>query len=135
MAVANLFESKYGFVDHQVNAGRPIPRVDLPVLTVQELSMALQELPGWQPVESMVPRDYPRPRQELRKVYRFRSFKTAIRFMSDAVETINRFQHHPRWENEWRTVTVYLTTWDIDNRISSLDIQLAKELDSLYRAR
>ena len=36
--------------------------------------------------------------------------------------------HHTRWENIWRTVRVYLTTWDIDHQISDRDIQLAKYL-------
>jgi len=37
--------------------------------------------------------------------------------------------HHPRWENQWRTVTVYLSTWDLNYRISELDVQLAARLD------
>ena len=40
--------------------------------------------------------------------------------------------HHPRWENIWKTVKVYLTTWDIGHRISDRDIQLARYLDQAY---
>ena len=40
--------------------------------------------------------------------------------------------HHPRWENIWKTIRVYLTTWDIKHRISDRDIQLARYFDRAY---
>ena len=40
--------------------------------------------------------------------------------------------HHPRWENLWRSLRVWLTTWDIGHRISDRDIQLAKYFDKAY---
>ncbi len=40
--------------------------------------------------------------------------------------------HHPRWENVWRTLNVYLTTWDIGQRISDRDIVLALYLDRAF---
>jgi pterin-4a-carbinolamine dehydratase len=52
--------------------------------------------------------------------------------MRAAVEPVQKLQHHPRWENQWRTVTVYLSTWDIGNKITALDIQLARAFDALY---
>lgn len=128
-------ESEFGFVDNQTDVPLPQPEVDLPALTAAELDGALAGLPGWKPIESMVPKQYPRSRHELRKTYRFKSFRAAVQFMLDAVPTINRLEHHPRWENQWRSVTVYLTTWDIGNRISKIDVDLAKELDALYAAR
>jgi pterin-4a-carbinolamine dehydratase len=47
-------------------------------------------------------------------------------------KSYQKAQHHPRWENQWRTVTVYLSTWDIGYRVSALDIALARTLDALY---
>jgi pterin-4a-carbinolamine dehydratase len=129
----DLLESLHGFVDHHTTVPLPPPEVEIPALSASELDHALSNLPGWQPVESTVPRDYPKLRQELRKVFRFKSFKSAVEFMQAAVPKINKMQHHPRWENQWRSVTVYLSTWDIGNRISNLDVQLAKELDALYQ--
>ena len=52
--------------------------------------------------------------------------------MNKAVDPINEVQHHPRWENQWRTVIVYLSTWDIGLKISRLDVDLAKVLDGIY---
>ncbi len=83
----------------------------------------------------MIPGDYPKSRFEIRKVYAFRSFRAAIKFMSLAVEPIKQLKHHPRWENQWKTVTVYLSTWDIGSLISQLDLDLAKILDGLLRTR
>jgi pterin-4a-carbinolamine dehydratase len=101
-------------------------------LTAAELIERLKTVVGWEPVETILPGDPPKSRQELRKAFAFRSFQAAIDFMSSAVDPINQLEHHPRWENQWRTVTVYLTTWDIGFRISQLDIDLAKVLDDLY---
>jgi pterin-4a-carbinolamine dehydratase len=103
-------------------------------LSEVELDSELDSLPGWEPVESFIPGDYPKTRKELRKAYLFRSFRSAVGFMYAAVDPINQAkpQHHPRWENQWRTVTVYLSTWDIGFRISLLDIQSARLMDALY---
>jgi pterin-4a-carbinolamine dehydratase len=110
----------------------PQPRVTIQPLSEHDLETALVALPGWEPVETMVPGDYPNARQELRKAFRFRSFARAVEFMQTAVAVIERLQHHPRWENQWRTVTIYLSTWDIGNRITALDTELARALDHLY---
>jgi len=40
--------------------------------------------------------------------------------------------HHPRWENIWKSLRVYLTTWDIGQRLTDRDIQLAKYLDAAF---
>jgi pterin-4a-carbinolamine dehydratase len=130
--LTDVLKANYGFVDNQTAVPMPGPEVNVLPLNSAELEAALALLRGWQPVESMVPNDYPKPRQELRKVFHFKSFKSAVAFMSDAVPMINKIKHHPRWENQWKSVTVYLTTWDIGNQISELDLQLAKELDLLY---
>jgi len=129
----DVLEASHGFVDNQTAVPLPGPEVTVPALTAAQLETALGSLPGWQPVESSVPRDYPKIRQELRKVYQFRSFQAAVAFMQAAVPLIRQLEHHPRWENQWKSVTVHLTTWDIGNRISELDVQLARKLDSLYK--
>ena len=131
--IFKLLESTYGFTDNQVDVVLPGPEKQNAIaLTNSELELALVSLPGWQSVESILPRNYPKPRQELRKIFRFNTFKSAIAFMEKAVPKINELKHHPRWENQWKTVTVYLSTWDIGNRISAADTQLAAELDKLY---
>ncbi len=110
----------------------PPREVTVTPLTEDQLHEKLASLPGWEPVESLIPGDYPKSRLELRKLYIFESFQLALQFMKAGIDPIDELQHHPRWENQWRTVTVYLSTWDIGHRISELDIRLAKILDGTY---
>jgi len=144
-SLAGLLIREYGFIDNQENVPPPRgPRVDIAPLTIEQIDAALaagvdgdiglDEGTGvWEPVESMVPAEYPKVRQELRKAYHFGSFAKAVAFMSQAAKgPIRDAKHHPRWENQWKTVTVYLSTWDIGNRISQIDVDLAKALDHLY---
>lgn len=42
-------------------------------------------------------------------------------------------QHHPRLMNMWRTVTVWLSTWDAGHRITLLDIEFARYLDRKFK--
>jgi pterin-4a-carbinolamine dehydratase len=68
------------------------------------------------------------------KNYSFRTFERAMEFMQSAVPFINDMNHHPRWENIFSTVVVWLTSWDIGFKPSRADIELAQQLDALYRA-
>jgi pterin-4a-carbinolamine dehydratase len=56
-----------------------------------------------------------------------------MNFMHVASKHISEVQHHPRWENVWRTVVVWLSTWDIGHKPSRLDIELAQFLENLRR--
>lgn len=132
--VVTTLVKEYRFVAGDRRVVLPQPEVQIPALSEAELSAALEDLPGWEPVESFIPGDYPKARQEIRKSYRFPSFKGAIDYMRAAVDPIQELQHHPRWENQWRTVTVCLSTWDVGNRVTQLDVTLAGRLDALYEA-
>ena len=79
-----------------------------------------------------MPGEYPKSRHELRRVFRLNSFRDAIRFMEFSSPQIDELNHHPRWENAWKSVTVHSTTWDVGNRITKHDVELAKLLDELY---
>ncbi len=130
--LVRILIDQYGFKDAESAVVLPDRVLTISALTEAELNSELKTLPGWEPVESMIPGDYPRSRHELRKVYVFATFEAAIKFMSSSVPVINKLEHHPRWENQWRTVTVYLSTWDIGHRISRLDVELARKLDQEY---
>jgi pterin-4a-carbinolamine dehydratase len=73
--------------------------------------------------------------QEITRSYDFDSFAQAIDFISQVSTQIDKWKppHHPRWENQWRVVTVWFTTWDVDCRVTKLDIEAAEKLDKLYR--
>ena len=72
-------------------------------------------------------------RAELYRSFKFKSFIDAVSFMNQVAPGCDIAIHHPRWENIWKTVRVYLTTWDIGHQISDRDIQLAKYFDRAFR--
>ncbi len=111
----------------------PRAMVQLQPITGDALREALSQLPGWGPVASPVPGMEHVTRSELHACFEFDSFKKALAFMSDAAAEINKTQHHPRWENIWRSVNVYLSTWDLQFQLSQLDIDLAIHLTQTAR--
>jgi pterin-4a-carbinolamine dehydratase len=102
-------------------------------LTDEELDKALKLAPAWSLVNSPVPGAEPKKRVELMRTYEFHSFEDAMHFMGEATAYISRMNHHPRWQNVWRSLTIWLSTWDIGHRPSRLDVELAGYLDSLFR--
>jgi len=116
------------------------PEVRYPRATVRlqpydepALQAVLGTLDGWRCVASPVPGKEHVTRHELHKVYEFRTFGRAMDFMAQASIEIRKQQHHPRWENIWRTVSVWLATWDLQFQVSELDVELARHLDSVAK--
>jgi pterin-4a-carbinolamine dehydratase len=66
------------------------------------------------------------------RTYAFESFLDAIHFINTASRFIDLKDHHPEWTNIWRTVVVYLSTWDIGRKPTILDADVATYLDRLY---
>jgi pterin-4a-carbinolamine dehydratase len=109
----------------------PKPMVSLKDLTDLELKSALENLPNWKVSVSDIPGSEPSKRTELARVFEFASFEDAIAFMGVAARRITEIDHHPRWENIWRSVIVHLTTWDIGHKPSALDLELAQNLEEV----
>lgn len=108
----------------------PRPTINIAPLTQAEISTELQRLRGWSVTATPHPEQPHITRNELFKSFEFRSFRQAMQFMGTATDEIDQRQHHPRWENIWRTVRVWLATWDVESQISRLDIELAEFLDA-----
>lgn len=98
----------------------------------QELEAFLAEHSAWQVVTSPLPGEYPKTRTELFRRFRFPSFDHVLSFMTAAAPFINEHDHHPRWEHVFKTLDVFLSTWDSGHVISRLDCDLARHLDALY---
>lgn len=111
----------------------PTPQVSITEIPQKEFAAILRTLPGWTEVVSPLPGQEPVQQIELHKAFEFASFQQAIEFMREASEFVVKTQHHPRWENIWRTVTVWLSTWDIGHKPSRLDVELAREMERIYR--
>lgn len=69
-------------------------------------------------------------RDAITKVYVFEDFTAAFGWMTRAALWAEKWNHHPEWSNVYRTVTVTLTTHDVDG-LSTLDVKLARKFDSL----
>ncbi len=131
MSLVKTLIQKYRFTDIQREPTLPEPGVtkrDEPPLSEQALAEELETLTGWEPVQTTYP-----PRREIRKVFHFKSFKDAIDFMMRAVSHIEENPvHHPRWENQYKAVTVYFSTWDAGSMVTRYDIDAAKMMNKLY---
>ncbi len=90
------------------------------------------ELTRWRKVVSPLPEQPDQVRVELFREFQFKSFRDAIRFMNEVAPGCDIVMHHPRWENIWKTIRVFLTTWDIGHQISDRDVQLARYFERAY---
>lgn len=68
----------------------------------------------------------------LYKQFNFENFKQAWAFMAQVAELAEEFQHHPRWENEWNVVQIWLITHEGDRKITDKDRQMAEAIDAVY---
>ena len=76
---------------------------------------------GWSMVEG---------RDAITKTFQFKDFTEAFGWMTQAALWAEKWNHHPEWSNVYKTVTVLLTTHDVDG-LSALDAKLARKMDSL----
>lgn len=82
---------------------------------------AVLELEGWADVEG---------RDAITKTYRFKNFRQAFGFMTQAALIAEKMDHHPEWSNVYGKVEVVLTTHSAQG-LSLLDINLAKKMDEI----
>ena len=69
-------------------------------------------------------------RDAIRKTFKFSNFVEAFASMTKAAIWAEKWDHHPEWSNVYNTVTVVLTTHDVDG-LSTLDAKLARKMDGL----
>lgn len=67
----------------------------------------------------------------LYKQFSFHDFREAWAFMQRVAEAADRADHHPRWQNEWNVVDIWLNTHDNGMRITDRDRELARAIDEL----
>ena len=72
-------------------------------------------------------------RDAIRKTFVFKNFVEAFGWMTRAALWAEKWDHHPEWDNVYKTVNVVLTTHDVDG-LSALDAKLARKMDSLGNA-
>ena len=72
-------------------------------------------------------------RDAIVKTFEFSDFVEAFGFMTKVAMYAEKWNHHPAWSNVYKTVTVTLTTHDVDG-LSALDAKLARKMDALCEA-
>lgn len=88
-------------------------------LTAKEKTAALAKLKGWKKM---------RGRDAIQKQYVFADFNAAFAWMSRVAMQAEKLDHHPEWDNVYKTVNVVLSTHDAGG-VSALDIAMAKFMD------
>lgn len=88
-------------------------------LSPDEITTALEQLDEWRLRDGKLVREYV-----------FADFVEAIGFMMRAAIWAERLNHHPEWQNVYRSVVVELTTHDAGG-ITALDIELATKMNEL----
>jgi len=87
-------------------------------LTIKQLAGLVPQ--GWKVIDE----------KKLQREFKFRDFVEAFGFMAKVAIASEKMDHHPKWLNVYNRVTIDLTTHNVGG-ISSLDIDLAKKINSL----
>ncbi len=87
------------------------------VLTPDEITSALRDLPGWTVADGA-----------LEKAFTFGSFREAFGFMTRVAFEAEALDHHPDWSNGYDTVRIRLTTHSLGKRITAKDVELARRI-------
>jgi pterin-4a-carbinolamine dehydratase len=118
--------------DSGIYPANPPPGGPDPIADEKLKEVLSSDLKDWVKLVSPLPEDQNLVREELYKPFKFRSFQEAVHFMNQVAPGCDIAMHHPRWENIWKTLKVYLSTWDVGHKISDRDIQLARYFDRAY---
>jgi len=68
----------------------------------------------------------------LYKQFNFENFRDAFAFMTKVAALAEQYDHHPRWENEWNVVQIWLITHEADGNITEKDREMAKAIDETF---
>ena len=67
------------------------------------------------------------------KTFVFTNFIEALGWMVKVGVWAEKLNHHPEWDNVYKTVNVLLTTHD-KGTITNLDVTLAQKMDTIYES-
>lgn len=69
---------------------------------------------------------------ELYRNFEFKDFRAAFEFMGKVAEAAEAQNHHPRWQNEYNKVEIWLSTHNAGGVVTDKDRQLAASIDKIY---
>tara|TARA_B100001093_G_scaffold283071_1_gene270448 strand:- start:485 stop:1279 length:795 start_codon:yes stop_codon:yes gene_type:complete len=90
-------------------------------LKPEELKTYLASIDGWS-----IKRD------KLYKRYKFETFSEALNFINNIAPMLDKEDHHPILFNFYSVVDLYFYSGFADNKITSLDFEVAKKVDEIH---
>jgi 4a-hydroxytetrahydrobiopterin dehydratase len=67
----------------------------------------------------------------LYKEFSFADFAQAFAFMTKVAVLAEARQHHPRWENNWNKVQIWLISHDAGDVVTEKDRELSRAIDEV----
>jgi len=122
----------FGFTSSARVIPYPTPAIKEPVASDVEIGEFLRRYPDWRVQYRSHPTDPGAQRRGIGTTLTFRDFRDAMHFMTTAAWGIHERNHHPEWENIWKTVVIWITQFDIGGDITARNIELAEYLMSVY---
>ena len=94
------------------------------VLSPKELRAIMPRLAGWKLVKN-----------KLSRTFEFQDFVQSLSFVNSLVAYFEKIDHHPDVRIAYSEVTFELTRYDLGGKVTDRDVEVAKKISSLYRAR
>ena len=94
------------------------------VLTAKELRTIMPRLSGWKLAQN-----------KLSRTFEFQDFVQSLSFVNSLVAYFETVDYHPDVRIAYGEVTFELTRYDLGGKVTDRDVEVAKKISSLYRAR
>lgn len=139
MSSVDFVQIKYRLVKAKVYSTSPLPVVtpvgEIPPdpLTQEQEEAFLAKNTLWDIKEREKTGSIGETMRELYRVFEFKSYDDAWKFMS-LIDTkgIKPHNHHPRWQNTYNRVEVWLCTFNIGHKPSKRDLRLANIMEDTW---
>ena len=94
------------------------------ILTAKELRVIMHRLAGWKLAGN-----------KLTRTFEFQDFVHSLGFVNSLVAYFEVVDHHPDVHIAYGEVTFDLTRYDLGGKVTDRDVEVAKKISSMYRAR
>ena len=94
------------------------------ILTARDLKTIMPRLSGSQLA-----------RNKLSRTFEFQDFVESLGFVNSLVAYFETVDHHPDVRIAYGEMTFELTRYDVGGRVTDRDVEVAKKISSMYRAR
>ncbi len=68
---------------------------------------------------------------QLHKQFIFKDFKESFAFMTRVADLAEQLQHHPKWQNDYNKVDIWLSTHEAGNSVTDKDRDFAERVDKI----